>query len=580
MDVGVAEAPKGGRTPTRSEQWQRGGGGARRGEPTGGSTLATLSPLHHNRHRISLQQDPISRTLLTMSSSARNDPSSSKAGHPFDAASQAGSVADVTSPVALRKLVLDYLLHHCYLDTAQAFAKDGTQQSSDDTHFGSAPSTSAATSSSATMPATERRVVHPLSAPPLSERDYAMEVETAEDQTAAGVGSADIDVELSGSSAGRTQGSWAGADLTAEDVHRVKLRQEIRDNILAGQIKNATDLLNANFAYVLNVGSEGSSMYRGIGQSPSSKQSASHSRPRARSRSNSRQTGIPSGRTSLEPEHLSLNLQIQAFVESVRQANAPQPVPPASTSFAHGGHNGFATAASMASPSSPYHSHPQAAPGIAAASISRAASPAPSSVSSASSSCASHPSSAVPPALQTALASAQLLYAAVQRLKNDACKEIYQRELEKVTAILAYKDLEKSPLKKYLDVKRRGDLADQINSAIMFRAGRPPQPLIECAVRQTTFVWSELHNEKVPVPVDHPAFAPPGSSTAHSTTGILAGGFSAIDAPAFGSWLSTSASTVGAAHNASIAVPPLGKDKKGKTKVPSTFALSSFLAER
>lgn len=73
----------------------------------------------------------------------------------------------------------------------------------------------------------------------------------------------------------------------------------------------------------------------------------------------------------------------------------------------------------------------------------------------------------MPTALQSALGNAQLLYASVQRLRNGPYKELYKKELESVTAILAYKDLERSPLKKYLDVKRRKSLADQINSAIM-----------------------------------------------------------------------------------------------------------------
>lgn len=328
---------------------------------------------------------------------------------------------------------------------------------------------------SAQTPPFERRNVHPLASLPLSERDCAMEAEGNPHAATAPQPHVDNQHDGEASKLRATSSSLEaiGGELTVEDVRRVRLRQEIRDNILNGQIKNATDLLNANFPAVLS-GDMHSATHKGADTSAhtssfstSSKAPASHGRSRARSRSSSRQVGIPSGRNSLEPEHLSLNLQIQAFVESVRTANMPQVQPQPSTTFAHStSQNGFAASGNTASQ---YHHHnlPHSTPGIAAASLSRSASPAPSSASSASSSCASHPSSGVPSALQTALASAQLLYASVQRLKNDACREIYQRELEKVTAILAYKDLERSPLKKYLDVKRRVDLADQINSAIM-----------------------------------------------------------------------------------------------------------------
>lgn len=125
---------------------------------------------------------------------------------------------------------------------------------------------------------------------------------------------------------------------------------------------------------------------------------------------------------------------------------------------------------------------------------------------------------------------------------------MYLKELENVTALLAYTDLERSPVRKYLDQTRRAALAEQINSAIMceshvcllvqnappapstfgvnvdltssaafshlsVRTDRPSQPLIESAVRQTTFVWSQLHNEKVPVPQGHPLLSSNGAPT-------------------------------------------------------------------
>lgn len=109
--------------------------------------------------------------------------------------------SQLTSPTALRKLVLNYLVHHCYTDTAQAFAHDGIPSSSSRLTEGDASSplsdphktyeavngSSSAAASGSTAPQTRSwsRMVnqqmlgqaHPLSAPPLSREDSSMEVE-------------------------------------------------------------------------------------------------------------------------------------------------------------------------------------------------------------------------------------------------------------------------------------------------------------------------------------------------------------------------------------------------------------------
>lgn len=71
------------------------------------------------------------------------------------------------------------------------------------------------------------------------------------------------------------------------------------------------------------------------------------------------------------------------------------------------------------------------------------------------------------PALFSAYGSARLLCGAIERLKEGPPKALYRKEAELVTAMLAYPDVDRSPLRKYLDVKRRKLLADQINSAIV-----------------------------------------------------------------------------------------------------------------
>lgn len=118
-------------------------------------------------------------------------------------------------------------------------------------------------------------------------------------------------------------------------------------------------------------------------------------------------------------------------------------------------------------------------PGITSAAatvLSRSASPAPSSSSSTGSvtsanglsgSTHSNGSAAVlNPVLHAALSHAQMLFANVQKLPG-YWRAMYLKELESVTALLAYTDLETSPVRKYLDQSRRVALAEQINSAIM-----------------------------------------------------------------------------------------------------------------
>ena len=45
-----------------------------------------------------------------------------------------------------------------------------------------------------------------------------------------------------------------------------------------------------------------------------------------------------------------------------------------------------------------------------------------------------------------------------------------------------------------------------MNSAILLRSGKPSQPLVEVAVRQTTFLWNQLVGEEVQVGLGHPVW--------------------------------------------------------------------------
>jgi hypothetical protein len=117
-------------------------------------------------------------------------------GDELDSGEQMAS--QLTSPTALRKLVLNYLIHYCYIDTAQAFAHDGitsppqprnqTESSaaaSGSKRAGESPRNPYLTASSSSQATGSSRLprhhtlgpAHPLSAPPLSREDSSMEIE-------------------------------------------------------------------------------------------------------------------------------------------------------------------------------------------------------------------------------------------------------------------------------------------------------------------------------------------------------------------------------------------------------------------
>jgi hypothetical protein len=98
---------------------------------------------------------------------------------------------------------------------------------------------------------------------------------------------------------------------------------------------------------------------------------------------------------------------------------------------------------------------------------------------------------------------------------------MYLKELEQVTALLAYTDVEHSPVRRFLHRSRKVALAEQVNSAILLRGGKSSQPLIEVAVRQTTLLANHLHAEEVHVPSAHPVLAlvsPAGTAYDDSST--------------------------------------------------------------
>jgi hypothetical protein len=171
--------------------------------------------------------------------------SSQTNGHDSDSGEQQSS--QLTSPIALRKLVLNYLIHHCYTDTAQAFAHDGISSSSSQlgpeingTGFSNSGrrnaggevmngGSSSASGSAAPQTRSHSRMTnqqslggaHPLSAPPLSREDSSMEIEVDSLLSLAGgratIGNGSGEGVTSGVSNGHENGASQRTDMEGQE---------------------------------------------------------------------------------------------------------------------------------------------------------------------------------------------------------------------------------------------------------------------------------------------------------------------------------------------------------------------------
>lgn len=475
--------------------------------------------------------------------------------------------SQLTSPTALRKLVMNYLVHHCYSDTAQAFADDGTLTSPLSSSAVDRSSITPSSSHGTTLPkhSAKPSASHPLSAPPLSRQDSSMEVEVDSHLSLARGDSPSERVgQSSGSSPSQVDERGSHGELSTDEMHNLRIRKEIREHILSGRIRQSIDLCNRYFPAVLT--GDGTSSLSSVERESKGNTSKSIKVPEKGKDQESTRRILPSNPTSLDPAHLSLNLQIQAFIENVRTASTASMTTTSPLVAANSSPQGTPAMPSMYTVAS--------TPGIAQATLSRSASPAPSSSSSSAASINSTngmsgsahsnggSSTLVNPVLQSALRHAQAILGEVQKLP-EYWRAMYLKELESVTVMLAYTDLERSPVRKYLDQNRRVALAEQINSAIMFRTGMPSQPLIESAVRQTTFCWSTLAQENIALPPDHPFFS-------SGTASMLGPKESSLDV-SHGSNIGGVQSSTGAAAASAT---------KNKGKALPAWDLHTFLRER
>lgn len=166
---------------------------------------------------------------------------------------------------------------------------------------------------------------------------------------------------------------------------------------------------------------------------------------------------FPGIKTGVTPACLYLNLEIQSFIENVRQLEASSDAEMDFSSMASSMHSEMAaadgpkngkTALSSFSPSRDSTSSPDLS-----------ARPRNGDVLGGSSSKSSRTLACV--------AQAQKLYAEATHYMSEDAAEPFINTIESVTALLAYTDMASSPLKCWLDTKRRFTLAETVNSAIL-----------------------------------------------------------------------------------------------------------------
>jgi len=273
------------------------------------------------------------------------------------------------TPLQLRSLVLDYLCHNCYTTTARAFARDSTPRHLD---------------------ADGDEVIAPGG---LEDPDSIM--------------------------------------ISEATLRQVEMREEIQEQILAGRVDDATELLQRYFPSVL------------------AEQNHTYGNPeQVRGTSTDHLEYL--SQTSIEPQHLNLNLRILAFSEACRTVPLVYPLK-----------KGSSLATVVAQPVPLPHDEEDESMNLEQ---------------------------------QTALLTrAQKLYALANALQHPVDRNTYMRELENVGGLLAYKVPETSSIAKYLTLERREAVADQINRAILKRTGQASTSSLELITRYTYALWSQAH---------------------------------------------------------------------------------------
>ncbi|KAK4685350.1 hypothetical protein P7C73_g4801, partial [Tremellales sp. Uapishka_1] len=221
---------------------------------------------------------------------------------------------------------------------------------------------------------------------------------------------------------------------------QIQRRRVILNHILNGAILKAVDALDMHFPLVL---SEPISLFA---------QPPILSPPSASTSSQPHSHSLPVFAHSVSPAHVRLNLQIQQFIESFRQLAPASPSsssPSSSISSLNGNGNGNGTASTSSSMT-----------------------------------------------LTHALTAAQGLHSEAKKLKPDD-RAIYLQEIKDVGALFAYTDPETSILKGFLEQSRRISLAQQVNRAILHRAGFETTSQLENYARRVSALYAIMANRDI-----------------------------------------------------------------------------------
>ncbi|KAF8478589.1 CTLH/CRA C-terminal to lish motif domain-containing protein [Russula ochroleuca] len=239
----------------------------------------------------------------------------------------------------------------------------------------------------------------------------------------------------------RPSGEDDSPGITEDALQQADLRQNVQVSILSGRIDDAIDSLNTNFPSTLP-------------SSISICEDSGSSTPRGeRSPSKFVKTVFPS---TVEPANLYLDLRILAFIEASRTTPLPYPLTEPATSVS--------VPTTRISPPNNIRE--------------------PSDETDAD----AH--------LARLLKHVYELHDYAQDLQDPHERAEYQRELSAVSGLLAFKVPEQSPVANYLTQERREVVADEINSAILYRAGSPPISYLELYVRYNTAIWNYMNEHE------------------------------------------------------------------------------------
>ncbi|KAK4058848.1 hypothetical protein OIO90_000294 [Microbotryomycetes sp. JL221] len=421
------------------------------------------------------------------------------------------TVHDAFTRDQIRQLVLEYMTSSCYADSAKAFARevDLLTQTSSETANGdtSSDEPSVGRSNGFNDDATLRESAN------TSQGDAMEGVEaTPEPELAAYLGTGDggeLDqsmmdedglsrvkkgsngknvafriekVYVDGMDDDDDDSDVSYSMLSRQQLVDVRIRRDIRDDILNGRISQAVDLLDEHFPSVLKEElSSTASNPSSLSCSPSNffVVMPPSNRPSPKDIVSPKAAVPILGASfgpwslSLAPQILALNLQLQSFVELMRSAYVTPSTP--STPTRHH-----------------FHQNNNSSNGLSDSLHSEAAMSA--STSSIGSLSGSHS------IFNIAIAQSQALSAKVRQLPLGKDKENWEQECIDVSGLMAYKDLSTCPVRGYLSQERRETLADLVNAAILQRTGRTPVPILSLAVRQATALWSTLAEFRLPFP--------------------------------------------------------------------------------